>query len=88
MKNKKISKKSKIRLLRGIILSVAIYGCQSWKLTKELEARITSFEFKCHRRLLRTLNIEHRSNEEVKNRIELEVGKVVNLIEVVRKRKL
>ena len=28
------------------------------------------------------------SNEEVKNRIELEVGKVVNLLEVVRKRKL
>ena len=31
---------------------------------------------------------EHESNEEVKSRIELEVGKIVNLIEVVRKRML
>ena len=87
-KNKKVSTKSKIRLLRAIILSVAFYGCQSWTLTKELEARIKSFEFKCYRRLLRIPYTEHKSNEEVKNRIELEVGKVVNLLEVVRKRKL
>ena len=87
-KNKKISTKSKIRLLRATILSVALYGCQSWTLTKELEARIKSFEFKCYRRLLRIPYTEHKSKEEVKNRIELEVGKVVNLVEVVRKRKL
>ena len=31
---------------------------------------------------------EHKTNEEVKNRIELEVGKIVNLLEVVRKMKL
>ena len=38
----------------------------------------------CHR----TLYTEHKSNEEVKNRIELEVGRIVNLLEVVRKREL
>ena len=31
---------------------------------------------------------EHKTNEEVKNHIELEVGKIVNLLEVVRKMKL
>ena len=79
-KNRKISTKSKIRL--------ALYGCQSWTLTKDMEARITSFEFKFYRRILRIPYTEHKSNEEVKNLIELEVGKIVNLLEVVRKREL
>ena len=79
-KNRKISTKSKIRL--------ALYGCQSWTLTKDMEARITSFEFKFYRRILRIPYTEHKSNEEVKNLIELEVGKIVNLLEVLRKREL
>ena len=53
-----------------------------------MEARITSFEFKCNRRLLRIPYTEHKSNEEIKNGIDLEVGKIVNLLEVVRKRNL
>jgi len=69
-KNKKISITSKIRLLKVIILSVALYGCQSWTLKKDLEARITGFEFKCYRPLLRIPYTEHNSNEEVKNPIE------------------
>ena len=83
-----MSTKSKIRLSRVIVLSVALYGCQSWILTKAMEARITSFEFKYYRRMLRIPYTKHKSNEESKNRIELEVGKIVNLLEVVRKRKL
>ena len=53
-----------------------------------MQAIITNFEFKCYRQLLRILYTELKSNEEVKNCIELEVGKTVNLIEVVRKRML
>ena len=52
-----------------------------------MEARITSFEFKCNRRLLRMPYTEHKSNEEIKNGIEL-VGMIVNLLKVVRKRNL
>ena len=37
---------------------------------------------------LRIPHTEHKSNEEVKNCIELKVRKMVNLLEVVRKRKL
>ena len=75
-------------VIEGNRLSVALYGCQSWTLTEDMEARITSFEFKCYRRILRIPYTEQKTNEEVKNRIELEVGKIVNLLEVIRKRKL
>ena len=40
-----------------------------------MEARITSFEFNCYKQLLRIPYTENKSNEEVKNCIELEVGK-------------
>ena len=53
-----------------------------------MKASITRFEFKCYRQLLRIPDTEHKSNEEVKKRIELEAGKIVNLLELVRKRKI
>ena len=56
--------------------------------SKDVEAQITSFEFKCYRRLLRILYTEYKSNKEVKNRIELELGKIENLLEVARTKKL
>ena len=55
---------------------------------RDMEARITSFDLNVYRRLLRIPCTEYKSNEEVENRIELEVGKIVDLLEVVRKRKL
>ena len=46
-----------------------------------------SFEIKCCIRLLRIPYTGHQSNEEEKNRIELAVEKILNLLEVVRKRR-
>ena len=85
-KNRTISTKSKIRLLRVIVLSVALYGSQSCTLTKDMKTRITSFEFKCYRSILRIPYTEHKTNEGVKNHIELEVGKIDKFIKSGKKK--
>ena len=43
--------KTKIKLFNSLVLSILLYGCESWTLT-DLERRITAFEMKSYRRLL------------------------------------
>ena len=51
-KNTKITIKTKVRLLKALIASIALYSCQSWTLSKEMEIRVESFEFKFYRHIL------------------------------------
>jgi len=52
-KNKSISTKTKLRLVKALAWTVATYGCESWTLRKEEEKRIQAFENKCLRKMLR-----------------------------------
>ena len=61
-KSNDISFTSKFQLYRSLILSIALYGCESWTLSKDLEKRIESFESKCLRRLLGITWQERRTN--------------------------
>jgi len=38
--SKTISTKSKVSLMKAIVISTALYGCETWTLTAETEARI------------------------------------------------
>ena len=57
--------KSKLKLMRAIVMSTALYGCESWTMTTETERRIQAFEFKCLRRILGIPYTAHRTNKSV-----------------------
>ena len=51
-RNPAYSLQLKLRLFNSNVLSVLMYGCESWALTKQLEKRIQGFENICLRRIL------------------------------------
>ena len=46
-----LSKKLKIKIYRTIILSVVLYGCETWSLTLREERRLRVFEYRVLRRV-------------------------------------
>ena len=68
-KDKNIQTKSKVRLMRSLVISVLLYACETWTLNVELEKRIPSFEMRCHRKPLGIHHSEHITNAVVKSTI-------------------
>lgn len=69
-------------------MSIFLYACESWTLTRELEKRINSFELRCYRKLLDINYKEHTSNETIRTKITESIGKHKSLLEIVKERKL
>ena len=86
--NKSISTASKIRLLRSLVMSIFLYACESWTLTADIERRIRALEMRSFRKLLGISYKDHVTNEEVKKRINNEIGPYVDLLTSVKRRKL
>ena len=86
--DKNISLRSKIRLMRSLIMSIFLYACESWTLTAEIERRIQAIEMRCYRRLLGITYRDHITNEAVKSQIRQEIGPFEGLSNIVKKRKL
>lgn len=86
--SRSISMKVKINLLKAIVVATALYGCDTWTLTENLENRLEAFEMRCFRRLLRIPYTAHRTNASVRQEIERIIGKYEPLLEIVRRRKL
>ena len=77
---------SKIRILESTIFPIATYGCEAWTINcKGDSKRITAFEMKCYRKILRISWTEKVSNERVLARIG---RKTPNLLQNIRKLKL
>ena len=87
-KDKNISVKSKIRLMRSLVISIFLYVCESWTLDAYLQQRIASFEMRCLRQLLGIDYRDHVSNVCVRNIVTKEIGKHQELLEIVMTRKL
>ena len=87
-KDKNITLKLKIWLMRSLVLSTFLYACESWMLTANIQRRIQEMEMRCFRRLLNINYIDHITNEEVKRRIRLEICQYEELLSTVKKRKL
>jgi len=66
--------KTKMNLLRLVVISTALYGCESWTLTPNLEKRIAAFEMRCFRRLIQIPYTEHRTNISVTQEVTSMIG--------------
>ena len=86
--NKNIGISSKIRLLRSLVMSIFLYACESWTLNADTERRIRAMEMRSYRRLLGISYKDHITNEEVRGRIKNAIGPHVELLTIVRQRKL
>ncbi|GFN98174.1 endonuclease-reverse transcriptase [Plakobranchus ocellatus] len=86
--NKNIAISSKIRLLRCLVMLIFLYACESWTLNADIERTIRAREMRCNRRLLGISYKDHITNEEVSRRIENAIGLHVDLLTIVRQRKL
>ena len=71
-KSRDITLPMKVHLVKGMVFSVVMYGCESWTV-KKVECRIIdAFELWCWRRLLRVPWTAGRSNQSILNEISLE----------------
>ena len=83
-----ISLRSKVKLMRSLVISIFLYSCESWTLTAEVEKRTQAFEMRCYRRLLNISYKDHVTNEEVRRKIQAAIGEYDELLTLVKKRKL
>ena len=52
-KSVKFCQKAKIRLLKSNVLSILLYGSESWKMTKTINHRLEIFQNRCLRKILK-----------------------------------
>ena len=52
LKSRDITLPTEVHLVKGMVFSVVMYGCESWTIKKAEHRRIDAFELWCWRRLL------------------------------------
>ena len=87
-KSNTLSFKVKVKIFKTLVVSIFLYGCESWTLKANTCRRIQAFEMKAYRKLLRISYTEHKTNEFVRNRVEELSGPQELLLETVKRRKL
>ena len=65
LKSRDITLSTKVRLVKALIFSVVIYGCESWAIKKAEHQRIDALQLWCWRRLLRVPWTSRRSNQSI-----------------------
>ena len=65
LKSRDITLPTKVHLVKAMLFSVVMYGCESWTLKKCEHQRIDAFELWCWRRLLRVPWTARRSNQSI-----------------------
>ena len=63
LKSRDITLPTKVRLVKGMVFPVVMYGCESWTMKRAECQRIDAFELWCWRRLLRVPRTARRSNQ-------------------------
>ena len=64
-KSRDITLPTKVHLVKAMVFSVVMYGCESWTIKKAERRRIDAFELWCWRRLLRVPWTAKRSNQSI-----------------------
>ena len=64
-KSRDITLRTKVRLVKAIVFSVVMYGCESWMVKKAECRRIDAFQLWCWRRLLRVPWTARRSIQSI-----------------------
>ena len=75
-------RKTKMKIFRSNVISVLLYGCETWKMTLADEHRLDVFVHSCLRRLLKIYWPTRMSNDEVRRIANIE--KVSTLIRTRR----
>ena len=65
LKSRDITLPTKVHLVKAMVFTVGMYGCESWTIKKAEHQRIDAFELWCWRRLLRVLWTARRSNQSI-----------------------
>ena len=65
LKSRDITLLTNVCLVKAIIFSVVMYGCESWTIKKAKCIRIDAFELWCWRRLLIVIWTARRSNQSI-----------------------
>ena len=65
LKSRDISLPTQVCLVKAMVFSVVMYGCESWTIKKSECRRIDAFELWCWRRLLRVPWTARRSNQSI-----------------------
>ena len=87
-KDRKITSKHRIQILRSIVTSTLLYAHETWTLTAELERRIQTFEMRCYRKIFGISVRDRITNEDVRNRVRAAIGLHDGLLSTVKTRKL
>ena len=85
-RSSELSLSLKKRLVKALVWSVALYGCESWTLRRSDGVMIAAFEMWVWRRILRINWHDKQSNEWVRTRLGLAAKN--ELLAAIRKRKL
>ena len=64
-KSRDVTLPTKVRLVKGMVFPVVMYGCESWTVKKVECQRIDAFELWCWRRLLRVPWTARKSNQSI-----------------------
>jgi len=59
-------------MVKTFVWSVALYGSKTWTLQKEDIRRLEAFEIRIWRRMMKVPWTEHKTNEEILQRVETE----------------
>jgi len=65
LKSRDITWSTKVRLVKGMVFPVVMYGCESWTIKKAEHRSINAFELWCWRRLLRVPWTARRTNQAI-----------------------
>ena len=65
LKSRDITLSTKVRLVKGMVYPIVMYGCESWTIKKAEHRIIDVFELWCWRRLLRVHWTARRSNQSI-----------------------
>ena len=65
LKSRDITLPTKVHLVKAMVFSVVMYGCESWTVKKAECRKIDAFELWCWRRLLRVPWTARRSNRSI-----------------------
>ena len=72
LKSRDITLRTKVHLVKAIVLTVVMYGCESWTIKKAEHWRVNASELWCWRTLLRVLWTAQRPNQSILKEISLE----------------
>ncbi|XP_076456851.1 uncharacterized protein LOC143291108 [Babylonia areolata] len=79
---------TKFLLYKSLVVSILLYGCETWTLMAETERRIQAFKTKCLRRLLHISYKKHKTNDYVRNLVSNLVGPQEPLLATVKQWKM